>query len=207
MKQCMHCGKKLPDNASFCPVCASSLVAKQEFAGPVLRLKKLIGLLISVALLLAVSLTAYLLFSPKTFNAAAAELIYTTGGRSFHLLLRNVENDHVHWKTPMDTRSLTIPSGGSDSFPLLLFAYDEDTGENAAEDFRKLIKAPAVTPRPLDGADPVICSEPLMENDYPLPVVRCEVTCTDKCGTNIVDWTLKLANGDTLILHETVIVN
>ena len=53
-------------------------------------------------------------------------------------------------------------------------------GENAAKDFRKLRKAPAVTPRPLDGADPVICSEPLMEKDYPLSVARYEVTCTDR---------------------------
>lgn len=86
MKACPHCGAVLPDEASFCPSCARSVVIREK----VRRYRRLPVKAAYVLLaVLAAALLAALIwyFLPKTYDNGTAEAFYDSNDRTYQLCI------------------------------------------------------------------------------------------------------------------------
>lgn len=75
MKACPHCGAVLPDEASFCPSCARSVILREKARRyRRLPIKAAVGLCAVLAAALLAALVWRLL--PKTYDNGTAEALY-----------------------------------------------------------------------------------------------------------------------------------
>lgn len=54
-KRCIHCGAELPEDASFCPVCAQSQVERQKVSPPRRRWKRPLTIFVTLVIIIAVA--------------------------------------------------------------------------------------------------------------------------------------------------------
>lgn len=205
MKQCRFCGKELPDDASFCPYCARSLEEKEIVQVPVPKRRKILFLCVILA---AVACAAGLFLyhtKPKTYDFGSAEVVYQHDGAVWHVLLRNMVGDVVHWKTPQDTFYRMCTAGTQGAVPLQLYVYDEKTGNSAAEEFLAELESSDLTAVPRGSVNRMECNEPVRDHPgFPLAALEADIVFDTDCGTNDLTWTLHLKNRDTIVLHQTV---
>ncbi len=205
MKQCISCGKDIPDEASICLFCGASQVEKNvpEIPVPKKRRPVIIGILAAAA---AVIIIVAVLFAtaPKTYETGTASVSWPVGNTSWKVLLRNTAIDNFHWKTPQDSYERYLLKGESAAMPLQLYVYDENTGENAMDAFMEALKDSSLTSNPSEGSQAMECSEPSRKDGFPDAVLVSDVLYDTNCVKNDVEWKLNMNNGDTLILHESV---
>ena len=201
-KLCIHCGRDLPGDASFCPYCAGSQVKKEDVRFPGIRRRRVLRVLLIAAVLLAIVLAAVLWKRPRSYEADGAELVYKSGGVSWHLLLRNDQVDFLHWTTPQELYTRTLVRGTQAAIPLQLYVYREDTGENAKDAFAELVERSAVTVTAAPGSGIASASVPAWNPGFPDAMLEADVVYDTDCSANDIFWTLTMKNGDTLTLRE-----
>ncbi len=201
-KLCIYCGRDLPGNASFCPYCAKSQVKKEAASFPGIRRRRVLRLLLIIAVFLTVVLAAVLWKKPRSYEADGAELVYKSGGASWHLLLRNDQVDFLHWTTPQETYTRTLVRGTQAAIPLQLYVYREGSGENARASFAELVEHTAVTVSAAPGSKAASASVPAWNPGFPDAMLEADIVYDTDCSANDIFWTLTMKNGDTLILRE-----
>ncbi len=198
--RCRFCNEELPDGASFCPMCAHSLVEKKEVALPSPYRKK-ISIIIAAAILIcaAAAVLVWNLHRPEQYSGEA-DIRY----KDYHLLLRNVSSDTFHWTTPQGTYSRTLAEGTQGAVPLQLYVYDEETEENKAGEFLSLLDHSEITAIPQGNGKTMDCSRPGANESFPKAALVSDIVYTTDCGANEIEWVFTMKNGDTITLREMV---
>ena len=206
MKVCPHCGAVLPDEASFCPSCAKSVVIREKSRSHS-RLPARIryGLLAA----LAAVLLAVLIWSlpPKTYDNGTAEALYDTKGRTYQLCIAWADTPTV----PFSDRYTSTAVNFDGRYPSLLFINDASTGEDAAEEFLSQVEriSAEFVSLSADGKQPdmrLSCTSPARQTDY-VPHAA-SITYVDYCLWNDGDYeaqlllTVNMKNGDTIRLRQ-----
>ena len=146
MKTCPICGNALPEEASFCPHCASSLIKKEKAETLKVFSRKWIPVIVSLLVLLGVTVGLQLKHRPRTYtDDNTAKVLYKAGETSYVLVLRNAVDDSVHWRDPQQEYSRRLKAGVDGAVPLQPYVYEESTGENAAQAFEALLDRTEVT--------------------------------------------------------------
>lgn len=130
MKACPHCGAVLPDEASFCPSCAKSVIIREKAR----RRKRLPAKAVFVFFAaLAAALLAVFIWSlpPKTHDNGTAEALYDMKGRTYQLCIAWADTPTI----PFSDRYASAAVNSDSRYPSLLFINDACTGEDAAGEF------------------------------------------------------------------------
>ena len=153
-------------------------------------------------ILLLIALAVLLWKNPRTYDAGGAELVYRSGGISWHLLLRNDQVDFLHWTAPQALYTRTLVRGTQAAIPLQLYVYREDTGENARTEFAEQIEKTVVTVTAEPGSESASPGVPAWNPGFPDAMLEADIVYDTDCASNEIVWTLTMKNGDSLILRE-----
>lgn len=204
MKACPHCGTVLPDEASFCPGCAQSVVVRKK----VRRYMRLpVKAAFSLLAVLAAVLLVFLLrrFLPKTYDNNTAEAFYDMKGQTYQICIAWSDTPAV----PSSDRYASAPVDFNGRYPSLLYINRADSGASAADEFLPQVESiTAEFVRPGSGEDMRIsCTPPARETDY-VPDAA-SITYVDFCLWNDGDFeaqllfTVNMKNGDTIRVRQT----
>lgn len=135
---------------------------------------------------------------------AACQIYYTAeDGREYHVF--TAVTPSIEGRTdPVGYRSELIPAGGTVDFPATVMVEDAVTQDYAAEDFAALLDSWEVTVTAPEGVGRVSLWEAELETaDTPALLYR-RLWGDNTCTHNEIVWTLRMKNGDVLILTQTI---
>ncbi len=200
MKQCVNCGRELPDGADFCPFCETEQTPPRKADAPrVWRRRTLTVCAVLAALLLACA-ALYAALRPKVFNADGPELAY----RGYRVLLTFAMKGDPR---PAElSRSSTVPSHADYAYPSQLYVYRGGGAANAREEFMERVAYVRVSTQPRDGASKMEYEEPAYNPAFPDAARVSSIFYDSTCGTNDVYWTVVMKNGDELRLRQYITV-
>ena len=199
---CPHCGVSLPEEASFCPYCARSVLTRRKIAPPPQRWKKLARLGGVAVLLAAVVLGGFLFFRPRTYDAYG-EVTYTDSDGTYQLLLA-FQNDRF---TPQAECTEQAELDGEYRIPSRLFINHVDTGANAGQMFlQKVAWVSSELIQPEDSPSPMVCSQPAYNSAAPDAALISLVDYTGRSGGAELVWTIRTDCGDTIRLRQRLTV-
>lgn len=135
---------------------------------------------------------------------AACQTYYTgADGREYHVF--TAVTPSIEGRTdPVGYRSELIPAGGTVDFPATVMVEDAVTQDYAAEDFAALLDSWDVTVSAPEGVGRVSLREAELETaDTPALLYR-RLWGDNTCTHNEIVWTLRMKNGDVLILTQTI---
>lgn len=208
MKACPHCGAVLPDEASFCPSCAESVILRENVQRRSrLPIKVMCALFAVLAAVLLAALVWHLL--PKTYDNETAEAFYTVQEQTYQLC--------IAWgdmpTTPFSDRYTSAAVNFNGRYPVLLYINYADSGASAADEF--LPQVESVTAEFVNhsfsfetGADMRLsCTPPARQTDY-VPDAA-SITYVDFClwsegnyDAQLV-FTVHMKNGDIIRVRQT----
>ena len=228
-KKCIRCGALLPQEASFCPCCTASQLAREPMSPP--RSEKRRGAL-ACAVLLVVLIGAVLWATlggraaqtpPRTDGAQTLEPAdpteptglsgnYQSGGcqtwydgadgRMYHLYVCfSPQSDGGG--LPASHRSELLPADASGTSPLCLFVEGaEDPSLDVREDFSALLAYHTVEAVAAEGSDTctILGETDSYYNAGALLAHEHEVTSA--CTYNDIIWTLHMKTGDKITLRQ-----
>ncbi len=210
MKTCIHCGKPLPDDASFCPYCETVQTEPKDAELPKKWRKKAVTILGIVLLIALTAAIGYGLRQPKTIEADGPELDY----KGYHVMIRL--NGLKDLEPPYEGEASAEKTNNANAgyaVPSRLFVFKDNDMVNAGEEFAALIDHASVTAAPRDGANAMETHDPVYDEVFPDAALASNVFYDTTCGTNDLTWTIVMKNGDTLVLnqaftvHELVVVS
>lgn len=135
---------------------------------------------------------------------AACQTYYTgADGREYHVF--TAVTPSIEGRTdPVGYRSELIPAGGTVDFPATVMVEDAVTQDYAAEDFAALLDSWDVSVTAPEGVGRVSLREAELETaDTPALLYR-RLWGDNTCTHNEIVWTLRMKNGDVLILTQTI---
>ncbi|MGO5114438.1 right-handed parallel beta-helix repeat-containing protein [Candidatus Avoscillospira sp. LCP25S3_F1] len=206
-RSCPHCGKPLPDGASFCPYCAHGLNRRQPLeppryvGGQLRRAARVLGLLIlGAALLLGLSNA----LGPKMYTGQGG-LTYTDRDGVYELVL----GDNGDRFAPVAEYRVWTPLDEEHARFTNLFINEAMTGGDVTELFIQTKVSSwhveVVPDTPMDHG--VTCGEPqLVAVSGMGTAFQCNPRWTGRSPDVTIRWTLNLKNGDTLCLDQRQIV-
>ena len=198
MKQCIHCGRDLPDDASFCPYCETVQGKTVQETAPRPRKSKLPLLLAALVVLAAVLLIRHA-NGPKVIDAKGPGLTY--GDYRLSLAFKEAD-DGVSIPEAQERSGQSLAVVDNAGIPTMLFAADKSSGENRWEEFLELVETAELETVPRDGAEQMRCGQPRHDAQFPSAMLATNVGFWPACGTNDICWTLHMKNGDTLKLQQ-----
>ena len=203
-KKCIKCGQPLPDNASFCPHCTAVQTEKQEIKAPK-RWRKTAFCVATVAVLLAVVVTAFSLHHRPRSYEGGAQVVYTDKGKSYKLLLNFSEDDGVTGHAQGE-RTDTLAQGMESALPCQLYVLDQETGELAWEEFTKKVDSCKVNTKPGENSKKAEYVEPVHNESFPNAAYVSDIYYSADSGTNDILWNLTMKNGDTISLSTRLTI-
>ncbi len=207
MKACPHCGAVLPDEASFCPGCAKSVVIREKVRRCKRRhIRVMYSLLVVLAaVLLAAGIRRFL---PKTYDNGTAEVLYTMKDQTYQLCIAWGDTP----TTPFSDRYTSAAVNFDGRYPSLLYINRVDSGASAADEFLpqvERITAEFVSLSPDSGDDSdmrLSCTSPARQTDY-VPDAA-SIIYVDFCLWRDGDYeaqlvfTVNMKNGDTIRVRQ-----
>lgn len=135
---------------------------------------------------------------------AACQTYYTAGdGREYHVFTAMTPNLYDP-TTPVGYCCRLIPDGSGNDFPATVMVQDATTQEDCPEDFAPLLDSWDVTVSAPEGVGRVSLWEAELETaDTPALLYR-RLWGDNTCTHNEIVWTLRMKNGDVLILTQTI---
>lgn len=130
---------------------------------------------------------------------------YYTGadGREYHVFTAMTPNPYDP-TTPVGYCCRLIPDGSGNDFPATVMVQDATTQEDCPEDFAPLLDSWDVTVSAPEGVGRVSLWEAELETaDTPALLYR-RLWGDNTCTHNEIVWTLRMKNGDVLILTQTI---
>lgn len=197
MKNCIHCGKPIPDDASFCPYCETVQGEVKQEAAPK-RIRKSTVVLVCILLAAAILLIRHAA-APKVIDAKGPELTYG----DYRLVLTFTRPDTEEMiPEPQENggASLTVVDDGAN--PSMLFIAGKESETNLREEFEEQIESIELSAAPRDGAEPMRWSEPEYSPRVPGAMRMADLHFDTACGSNDIYWTLHMKNGDILKLQH-----
>lgn len=201
-KPCINCQREIPQEASFCPHCATSQVEKEEVKVPVIWRKKVILAAAAILLVLLVGWMAGRYHTPQVYEGGA-EVVYAVDDAIYHVLVTFSATDGV-MKAGQSETTVELPPGMESGFPDQLYIYQEGTDAHVREAFMALVERCTVEAVPLNGAQRMQVVAPTYLEDFPYAAQTAEVIYTTACGTNEIHWTLYMKNGDEIHLQQEI---
>lgn len=201
---CPHCGAQLPGDASFCPHCARSVRERKEISPPrhVPRRALASALMIVVAAVLVLSLTAWVRNRPRTCESDTGELLYTGRGGTYRLCLSRQDPPAP---TPENHYHAVLDDSYRDPVPL--YALDPDSGAPVTEAFLQDVASVSAQINSSEQYVSVTCTEPQPSEYYPaaaaaaVTFVDFQLVAPGDYGAELV-YTVTMKNGDTLRLTQ-----
>lgn len=134
----------------------------------------------------------------------ACQTYYTAGdGREYHVFTAMTPNSYDP-TTPVGYCCRLIPDGSGNDFPATVMVQDATTQEDCPEDFAPLLDSWDVTVSAPEGVGRVSLWEAELETaDTPALLYR-RLWGDNTCTHNEIVWTLRMKNGDVLILTQTI---
>lgn len=134
----------------------------------------------------------------------ACQTYYTAGdGREYHVFTAMTPNPYDP-TTPVGDCCRLIPDGSGNDFPATVMVQDATTQEDCPEDFAPLLDSWDVTVSAPEGVGRVSLWEAELETaDTPALLYR-RLWGDNTCTHNEIVWTLRMKNGDVLILTQTI---
>ena len=202
MKQCIHCGKELPDEASFCPYCETEQIQPKPAELPKKWRKKTVTAFVAVCLLLLACLAGYALQKPKTIDNGSAEAVY----KGYHLAVRflGLEEGLVNGQGELDR---TIPANTTRGLPARLFVFKDNDTVNAADEFMALVDHVTISAKPRENAKQMETDEPVFTESFPDAALAANVRFDTECDVNDIVWTITMANKDRIVLRQALTIN
>ena len=203
-KKCIKCGEILPDDASFCPHCTTVQTEKKEIKTPrKWRKKAVIGVaVLAVAAVIGIAFSIY--HRPKTYEGGA-QITYTDKGKSYKVLLSFSEEGGMTGHAQGE-RTDTLSEGMNSALPCQLYVLNKDTGELAGEDFSKEVESCKVDTKPSEGSQKMEYVEPVYNESFPNAAYVSDINYVSDSGTNDIQWTLTMKNGDTIFLSTRLTI-
>lgn len=165
--------------------------------------KALIGF--GVLILLAAAGTAVALYHRPQHYEGGAQIVYQDGGKSYKVLLSFSEGEGMIGKAQGE-RTDTLAEGMDSALPCQLYAIDEETGKLAGEEFTDKIESCTVDTKPSENSKKLEFWEPVYDQGFPNAVYVSDVHFTSDIGTNDIQWTLNMKNGDTISLSTRLTI-
>ncbi len=208
-KKCINCGAELADNASFCPHCETDQKEKQTVRQPRLWRKKLFIAVIVVIVLAAAASTAVLIADqnhrPVTFEGGA-QVKYTDRDGTYSVQL-SFDRDKATAREAQDSAAAAAGINDYFAMPSQLTIYDEKTGTDAQDAFFEKMESCTAEAFPEEGSREMpITTEPAADPVFPDAARVAHVNYSGDCGTNEIRWMIRMKNGDTIILKQTLSV-
>ena len=201
-KTCKNCGAELPEGASFCPHCTAVQSEKQAVKPPRRWRKKALLGLIAALVLAAVLAVVFLVHRPQTYEGGA-EVVYSDRDGTYHVLLSFSAGSGVVRRAEPEAADI-MPAGMESALPSQLYVYREDTDEPVWEEFMEKVDSWQIEAIPAEGSRAVSPSHPVHQDNFPYAALASDVLYTAESGTNELLWTLRMKNGDTLLLRQTI---
>ena len=198
-RHCPGCGAPLPEEASFCPFCASSVNQRTALEPPSLRRLLLLRLAALLAALAAAALALFLLTRPRTFDGQG-EVVYTDGDGSYQLVLGAAEDRYA----PVRERRQNAAVGEEYRFPVYLYVNHTGSGADAGQLFLRKVASVEAELLPVEeGVGAVSCTQPAPDDYFPgaALVSYVDYTARDAFTTQLV-LTLTMDNGDEVRLRQ-----
>ena len=199
-KKCIHCGAELPEDASFCPHCTQSQIEKAEVKLPRLWRKKTMIAALCVALAAVIALICVLYHRPKTYEGGAS-VIYTDKDGEYEILVSFNPSGLVN-RVPEEKRSLSLSTDEHSALPAQLGIFQNGDVVDSEKFFSKVESCVLEAFPNENGA--LELSDALYSADFPAAARKCDVFFSGASGTNELVWTLKMTNGDTIRLRQTL---
>lgn len=221
-KYCIRCGEPLPLEASFCPRCTASQMARQSVEPPRAggRRRRTAWLCGAAALVLAAALTGGLLLRPDepvpeedtqpsgltgTLQEDTCQTYYEgADGRLYHVFACfSPQPDGGAF--PASHREELLPADEPGTSPLCLFVEDaEDRAADVRDAFRELLRGHTVEAVAAEGSDACVIHEETDSYGDAGALLAHEHQVTSACTYNDIIWTLYMKNGDEIQLTMTV---
>lgn len=186
-KNCPYCQTELPDDAAFCYECGKPQPSPKsdEPRRPPRWLPILLFIMIVIT-----GFSVFQMSQPKDF-LGTYELDYTAeDDMTYHLALS--------FGSPEEASDGIVHTEGT---PLTTYLYiTDDSGSNAIETFRPMVEEVRVIALPVAGT-PVA---DLSESGHDETSWNCVAYHNSDVGANIIRWTLKMENGDKLIVSHRI---
>lgn len=203
-KKCIKCGEILPDDASFCPHCTTVQTEKKEIKTPrKWRKKAVIGVaVLAVAAVIGIAFSIY--HRPEIYEGGA-QITYTDKGKSYKVLLSFSEEGGMTGHAQGE-RTDTLSEGMNSALPCQLYVLNKDTGELAGEEFSKEVESCKVDTNPSEGSQKMEYVEPVYNESFPNAAYVSDINYVSDSGTNDIQWTLTMKNGDTIFLSTRLTI-
>ena len=199
-KTCPYCGAQLPQEAAFCPLCAQDIHPRQAIRPPIHLWRKALRPLMVLLAAAAVVLGGYFLLTPNTYDGYG-QVTYKDADGTYQLLI-TAQNDRF---TPMSLVEEQAEVEEEYRFPCRLFVNHVGSGANAGQMFvQKMAWARAEFLQDPDNPSPFVCSQPQPRDFAPDAALVCLVDYTGRSTKGDLVWTLKMDNGDTITLRQTI---
>ena len=221
MKRCIRCGAELPEQASFCHICANSQLTRRSVPVPKHMRKRFALLAGFAAVLLAAVIAAGAMFprggapseptetpavtsEPLALSSRTGELLYNSPDGEYRLSLSFYRSDGVNPPNEHDETRSEI--AGSRVFTYSQLFVTDGTGSAANEEFLAKVRSFEIEAIPQDGSSAMEPMGPVINREDPLALRSAMVYFDTTCGSNIVRWTITMNNGDTLSLQHVLTI-
>lgn len=191
-KICKNCGCELPDDASFCHNCATSIIDKEEAKKPVLWRKKAV----IVGLVLIVLALIFLPHRPK-IHEGLASLTYDD-----YYIITTTKAWELDEQKGEELRTLSLTQGEGSGVIVELGVYKD--GKYADVDtFMSKVKSYTLDVSP-DENNVFTINKPVNNKENSPAMLEAGIYFPSDCGTNDIIWTLNMKNGDTVRVRQTL---
>lgn len=198
-KNCINCGAKLPDEASFCPHCTRNQREKTVLQPPHLWRKKALAAILCTVFIAALILAFALTHRSKSYEGGAY-ITYTDKDGTYELLTAFHPSDITN-NRPVGEKSVSLSTDEASNMTVMLGVYHNGEIADPDEFFAK-VESCTLEASPNEN-EALILSEPTYNTNF-LPAAReSDITYTGASGTNELCWTLRMKNGDVIRLKQT----
>lgn len=199
--KCPYCNAELPDEASFCPHCARSLIDRKEVAVPRLYRRKIVIAALCVILVLACIAIYSAINRAGIYEADGAYLAYSDSDGDYELVAAFFPGD-IENKKPVKSKTVSQVVDEESDMTVMIGVYRDGKLLEDPEEFFDKVEKCTLTAEPNEN-DAVSLSEPEYKTDFAPAARECDLLYNGSSGTNELYWELIMKNGDTLRLKQT----
>ena len=204
-KKCVNCGQPLPENASFCPHCATVQTEKKEVKAPKRWRKKAAAVVILLLIVAVIGVAFSLYHRPKTYEGGAS-IEYPDEHTSYKVLLTFSANEGMTGHATGERTDTLAEGMGDMALPCQLYILDQETGQLAGDAFSEKVASCTVDTKPAKGSQKMEYTEPMHNEDFANAAYTSDIMYTADSGTNDIQWTLTMKNGDVLTLSTRLTI-
>ncbi len=205
-KNCVNCGKALPEEASFCPYCMAPQ-REQQAAKPLKRWRRKAVIALAAVLMLCLAAGVYLFAHRPQVYTAEGSLTYDAGGERYDLVISFFMPKEDQRVEPTLDHHFTVNPGDMWQGFSFLCAYKTGGGIEPAAAFLEQVEQLEMTVEQLDDRLPLTIYHTAPMEDFAFALQCSLFAYTSECGSNRMTWHLTMKNGDEIYLSHQMTVH